>query len=120
MSRQHKTPYVISDGRAHMLQPATGLFFAEDRLQEFIFQHHQALPIDEIEPAFEPLIPVCSRIAHEGRPHRSAIHQPHRSVDVGAKCKLWKNPEARREVVGQILDYATEISRWSYEDLGEY
>ncbi|MBI5033554.1 MAG: hypothetical protein HZB51_23780 [Chloroflexi bacterium] len=34
-----------------------------------------------------------------------------------AECKLWKNPEARREVVGQILDYAKEISQWSYEDL---
>ena len=33
------------------------------------------------------------------------------------ECKLWRNPEARREVVGQILDYAQEISRWSYETL---
>jgi hypothetical protein len=33
------------------------------------------------------------------------------------ECKLWRNPEARRKVVGQILDYAQEISRWSYEQL---
>jgi hypothetical protein len=33
------------------------------------------------------------------------------------ECKLWKNPEARREVVGQILDYAKEISRWNYAEL---
>ncbi len=33
------------------------------------------------------------------------------------EAKLWRNPEARRKVVGQILDYAKELSRWDYEDL---
>ena len=33
------------------------------------------------------------------------------------ETKLWRNPEARRKVVAQILDYAKELSRWSYEDL---
>jgi hypothetical protein len=33
------------------------------------------------------------------------------------ECKLWRNPEGRREVVGQILDYAKELSRWSSADL---
>jgi len=33
------------------------------------------------------------------------------------ECKLWRNPQARREVVGQILDYARELSRYAYEDL---
>ena len=27
------------------------------------------------------------------------------------ECKLWRNPEARREVVGQILDYAKVLTR---------
>ena len=35
------------------------------------------------------------------------------------ECKLWRNPQARREVVAQILDYAKEISRWSYRELDE-
>ncbi len=33
------------------------------------------------------------------------------------ETKLWKNPEARRKVIAQILDYAKEISSWTYEDL---
>jgi len=33
------------------------------------------------------------------------------------EAKLWRNPEARRKVIGQILDYAKELSRWSYETL---
>ena len=31
--------------------------------------------------------------------------------------KLWRNPHARREVIGQILDYAKDLASWSYEDL---
>jgi hypothetical protein len=33
------------------------------------------------------------------------------------EAKLWRNPEARRKVIGQILDYAKELSRWNYETL---
>ncbi|WP_428334180.1 hypothetical protein [Novosphingobium sp.] len=33
------------------------------------------------------------------------------------ECKLWRNPQARREVVGQILDYARELARYGYDDL---
>lgn len=30
------------------------------------------------------------------------------------ECKLWRNPEARRKVVGQILDYAKDLAKWDY------
>jgi hypothetical protein len=36
---------------------------------------------------------------------------------VVVECKLWRNPQARREVVGQILDYAKELAGWEYSDL---
>ncbi len=36
---------------------------------------------------------------------------------VVVECKLWRNPQARREVVGQILDYAKELAAWDYSDL---
>ncbi len=33
------------------------------------------------------------------------------------ECKLWRNPQARREVIAQILEYASLIRQWSYGDL---
>ena len=33
------------------------------------------------------------------------------------ECKLWRNPQARREVVAQILEYAALLRRWNYADL---
>ena len=31
--------------------------------------------------------------------------------------ELWRNPQARREVIGQILDYAKDLASWDYADL---
>jgi hypothetical protein len=36
---------------------------------------------------------------------------------VVVETKLWRNPEMRREVVAQILDYAAHVRGWHYEDL---
>ena len=36
---------------------------------------------------------------------------------VVVECKLWRNPEARRKVLAQIIDYAQSVSSWQYDDL---
>lgn len=33
------------------------------------------------------------------------------------ECKLWRNPQARREVVAQVPEYASLLQDWSYGDL---
>ena len=33
------------------------------------------------------------------------------------ETKLWRNPEARRKVVAQIIDYAKDLARRSYSEL---
>jgi hypothetical protein len=33
------------------------------------------------------------------------------------ETKLWRNPEAKREVVAQAIDYGSAISKWSYSRL---
>lgn len=35
------------------------------------------------------------------------------------ETKLWRNPQARREAVAQILDYAGYVHEWDYEKLDE-
>ena len=34
------------------------------------------------------------------------------------ECKLWRNPQARREVLAQIIDYAKDLIRLDFEALG--
>ena len=116
MSRQHSTPYLVTDTTSRSLQAVEDL--DEKWLQKFIFAHPQSLPVDEIEPAFGPLIPVCRELGTQAGPVDVLFVNTAGLVTL-VECKLWENPEARREVVGQILDYAKEISRWSYAELEE-
>ena len=41
---------------------------------------------------------------------------PHGGVTL-VETKLWKNPEARREVVAQLFDYTKQIAQWDYKQL---
>ena len=89
---------------------------SEARLQEILFQHADILPIGEIDPAYYPAIPVCRELGTPAGPADALYLTPTGRI-VLAEFKLWRNPEARREVIGQILDYAAELALWSYSDL---
>jgi hypothetical protein len=64
------------------------------------------------------LIPVCMEIQTGAGPADILYVTPAGQV-VLVETKLWRNPEARREVVGQILDYAKQLTGWNYETLDQ-
>ena len=96
--------------------PASG--YDELWLQKLLYRNPEILPIGEIDKAFGPVIPFCRELPTAAGPMDLAyVNETGRLTLV--ECKLWRNPEARREVVAQILDYAKEIHRWSYEELNK-
>ena len=98
-------------------EPA-GASYDEEWLQQLLFITPEILPVGEIDDAFGPVIPLCRELPTDaGYVDLAYVSESGRLTLV--ECKLWRNPEARREVVAQILDYAKEISRWSYEELNE-
>lgn len=85
-------------------------------LRDTLIDHPELLPIGEIDPSFGPLVPLCTELGTSAGPIDAAFISPHGRLTL-VECKLWRNPEARRKVVAQILDYARVISKWSYPDL---
>ena len=83
-------------------------------LQRLIAIHPQVLPIAEIEPYLEGAVPVCMELGTAAGFVDVVLVTPRGDL-VLVECKLWRNPQARREVVGQIIDYAKELPRLSYE-----
>ncbi len=92
--------------------------YDEDWLQRLLFETPEILPIGEIDPAFAPATPLCRELPTAAGPIDLAYMSEEGRLSI-VECKLWRNPEARRGAVSQILDYAKEISRWSYDELND-
>ncbi|PYT63735.1 MAG: hypothetical protein DMG35_03015 [Acidobacteria bacterium] len=109
---------LILDGVERLLERASPDEFgkSEEWMQELLFKYPGLLPIHEIEPAFRGLIPIARELRTSRGPLDLCFVNPEGNITL-VETKLWNNPEARRQVVAQIIDYATEVSRWSYTEL---
>jgi hypothetical protein len=125
--RQHATPIYIDrlekGGVAHALRrvgltttTTDDIKYEESKLQTLLFDFPNTLPVTEIDPGFGPLAAVCIEL-----PTPSGYIDNLFVTEAGdlaiAECKLWRNPQARRQVVAQIIDYAHNLTSWSYDDL---
>lgn len=93
-----------------------GLSFNERWLQKLISRYPNVLPIERIEPALTPAIPICMELPLASGFADNLYATPDGDLIVG-ETKLFRNPESRREVVGQLIDYAKDLSALSYEQL---
>lgn len=98
----------VSSGRADTID--------ENRLQDILFRHAETLPLDEIDSAYETPVPVCRELGTRVG-FVDALYLTPTGRIILAEFKLWRNSSARREVIGQILDYARVLASWSYDDL---
>jgi hypothetical protein len=92
--------------------------YDEAWLQELLRRHPEVLPVAEIEPVFHPLIPIGREVGTETGAIDNLFISP-RGYVVLVETKLWRNPQAKREVVGQAIDYGSALSKWSYSRLDE-
>jgi len=90
--------------------------YDEAWLQRLIMRYPSVLPVDQIEPAFSPLVPVCTELPMQAGSLDNLLVTPAGDL-VLIECKLWRNPEARRQVIAQVIDYAKDMSTWTYEKL---
>ena len=89
---------------------------SEDGLRDLLFRFPETLPIAAIDAAYGGAVPICREL-HTPAGFVDALYVNRAGRITLAEFKLWRNPQARREVIGQILDYAKELAAWSYEDL---
>jgi hypothetical protein len=116
----YAAPVLIQSGKAAQLQRIEfhDDFHDEDWLQQLLFEHPTRTPFDEIEPAFKGSL----AIAREVQTERGPIDLLYANADgllTLVETKLWRNPESRRQVVTQLIDYAASLSRLSYRALAD-
>lgn len=89
---------------------------SEAWLRDTLLAHPEILPVHDIDPSFGPLVPLCRELRTSAGPIDAVFINKYGKLTL-VECKLWRNPESRRKVVAQILDYATAVSKWTYSDL---
>lgn len=111
--RRTCNPSLVESGQHHLLRRVnySDRRVAEDFLQSALDKSPQILPVDELDPSLAPLVSLGREIASIN----NLFISPNDRITV-VETKLWRNPEAAREVVGQILDYATRLTSWSYSE----
>lgn len=101
--------------------PVHGAAVGDEKLiQRLAFQHPELIPIEEIDPGAGQVAPLCRELALQGAGGSVFLDMlgvTRRGRLVLVECKLWRNPQARREVIGQILEYAALMRKLSYGDL---
>jgi len=85
-------------------------------LRDVLQAHPSLIPVGDIDPAFGPLLPVCTELRTGVGSIDNVFINPDGRLTL-VECKLWRNPEARRKLIAQVLDYAAAIAKWSYSDL---
>ena len=107
-------PYLVSDatasGRRLTPIPVKDKAFQEDWLQELLFKHPSILPVDYLDESYVPLVSIGREIASID----NLFVSPSGLLTV-VETKLWRNPEAHRTVVAQILEYAKTLTTWTYD-----
>ena len=88
----------------------------ESSLRNLLFQFPLSLPIEAIDAAYSDPVPICREL-YTSAGYVDALYINALGRLILAEFKLWRNPQARREVIGQILDYTKELASWEYDDL---
>lgn len=93
-------------------------YYDEAWLQERLYANPEVLPITEVDRKFAPAFSLGREVPTNAGPIDLLLISPGGYLTL-VETKLWRNPEARREVVGQIIDYAKEFTKWTLSDLQE-
>lgn len=93
----------------------------EKWFQDLLFQNPEIIPVADVHPGSSRFIPICRELTIP-KTGGSSVYLDLFGVTPEGKlvlieCKLWRNPQARREVVAQALEYASLLRNWSYSDL---
>uniref|UniRef100_A0A7V4KBL8 DUF91 domain-containing protein n=1 Tax=Fervidobacterium pennivorans TaxID=93466 RepID=A0A7V4KBL8_FERPE len=90
---------------------------AESELQKLLVESPSLITIDEIREGASPLVFAVSEFGLPGSGASDVLaFSPQGDIAI-IECKLAANPEVKRKVIGQILEYAAYLWGMSYEEV---
>ena len=91
-------------------------FHSEATLQTYLEQFPSLLPVWEVDENAAPLLTIGREV---GVPSGAVdlLFTDASGLLTVVETKLARNPEARREVIGQVIEYASYLCTWDADDI---
>jgi len=87
-------------------------YASEEELQVFLREHSELIPVDDIELGTPPLLCIGWEVGVASG-SQDLLYVDQTGLLTVVETKLKRNQEARRAVVGQILEYASYACAWT-------
>ena len=102
-----KNPALYRDGAVKLLEEisAESKEIKEGFIQRLCFDCPELLAVDEIAYQYKDLVPLCIELPIPVG-YCDVVFINKNGLITLVECKLWRNGEARRKVLAQLLDYA--------------
>jgi hypothetical protein len=91
-------------------------FTEEGKLQDYLEKYPSLIPLGEIVEGASDLLCIGREVG-AGPGAIDLLFIDKDGLLTVVETKLAKNPEARRTVIGQIIEYASYISHWTVDDV---
>ena len=89
--------------------------FNKKALQDLLAQHLSLLPVNHLREDAGELLCVGREVPLGDSGHVDNLYVSNGGYPVIVETKMWRNPQARREVLSQVLDYTKELVNKDFE-----
>jgi len=105
---------VVENRKARLVEAKK--FESEATLQTYLEQFPSLLPVWEVDEEAAPLLTIGREV---GVPSGAVdlLFTDTNGILTVVETKLARNPEVRREVIGQVIEYASFLSTWDADDV---
>jgi len=104
-------------GKVRMLDrlPRTHQEFDEKYLQELLAGYPKLLPVNQLRDDVGELLCIGREVTAGNSGSIDNLYVSSGGYPIIVETKLWRNPQARREVLSQVLDYTKELANKDFE-----
>jgi hypothetical protein len=116
--KQTSSPLIISkSGKVRSINrlPRTHQDFDENFLQELLVNYPKILPVNRLRDDVGDLLCIGREVAAGNSGYIDNLYISSGGYPIVVETKLWRNPQARREVLSQVLDYTKELTSKDFE-----
>src|SRR3990170_9115698 len=100
------------------IRPVESHEFREEAvLQGYLEQFPDLIPLDEVEDNVPPLVTIGREVTVRGSGAIDLLFIDSNGLLTIVETKLATNPEVRRAVIGQIIEYAAFVCQWDADQI---